>query len=89
MSMQSAAKGFCWFLTGVTMGAAGALGSAAVQVAKLYGAQVIVGDVVDQGAVEAAMGGMDGCFHLAAIASVQKGVEDWPGTHRVNAAGTL
>lgn len=25
MSMQSVAKGFCWFLTGVTMGAAGAL----------------------------------------------------------------
>ena len=53
------------------------------------GAEVIVGDVVDQPAVAAAMAGMDGCFHLAAIASVQKGVEDWAGTNRVNLGGTI
>ena len=53
------------------------------------GAEVIVGDVVDQPTVEAAMRGMDGCFHLAAVASVQKGIEDWAGTHRVNLDGTI
>ncbi len=53
------------------------------------GAEVIVGDVADGSAVEAAMAGMDGCFHLAAIASVQMGLEDWAGTHRVNLGGTI
>jgi UDP-glucose 4-epimerase len=52
-------------------------------------AEVIVGDVADQRSVEAAMGGVDGCFHLAAIASVQKGLEDWVGTHRVNLGGAI
>ena len=32
------------------------------------------------GAMRAAMDGVDGCFHLAAIASVTRGVTDWLGT---------
>jgi UDP-glucose 4-epimerase len=32
---------------------------------------------------------VDGCFHLAAIASVQKSAEDFLGTHRVNLGGTV
>ena len=32
---------------------------------------------------------MDGCFHLAAIASVERGVNDWLGTHRANLTGTI
>ena len=36
-----------------------------------------------------AMEGVDGCFHLAAIASVEKGVTDWIGTHRANLTGTI
>ncbi|MBT6119213.1 MAG: NAD-dependent epimerase/dehydratase family protein [Rhodospirillaceae bacterium] len=53
------------------------------------GAEVIVNTIVDGAAVARALDGMDGCFHLAAVASVQKGVEDWAGTHRVNLEGTI
>ena len=47
------------------------------------------GDVADPDAVAAAMAGADGCFHLAAVASVQRGNEDWLGTHRANQTGTI
>ena len=50
---------------------------------------LIEGDVADPVAVAAAMAGVDGCFHLAAIASVERGVQDWLGTHRVNQTGTI
>lgn len=53
------------------------------------GAEVIVDTIVDGAAVARAMAGMDGCFHMAAVASVQKAVEDWAGTHRVNLEGTI
>lgn len=53
------------------------------------GVTLIVGDVADPDAVAAAMDGVDGCFHLAAIASVEKGVTDWLGTHRANITGTI
>ena len=48
-----------------------------------------VGNVSDPAAVEQAVHGVDGCFHLAAIASVQRSVEDWRGTHLVNLTGTV
>jgi UDP-glucose 4-epimerase len=53
------------------------------------GIEVITGDIVDAAAVLAAMEGVAGCFHLAAIASVQRANEDWVGTHRVNLTGTI
>jgi UDP-glucose 4-epimerase len=53
------------------------------------GAELLVGDVADPAAARAAMDGVDGCFHLAAIASVERGVQDWLGTHRVNLSGTI
>ena len=52
-------------------------------------AEVVIGDVADNAAVSAAMAGMDGCFHLAAIASVARSSEDWLGTHRVNLTATI
>jgi UDP-glucose 4-epimerase len=52
-------------------------------------ATLIEGDVADPTTVAAAMDGVDGCFHLAAIASVEKGVIDWIGTHRTNITGTI
>jgi UDP-glucose 4-epimerase len=52
-------------------------------------AEVIVGDVADPDTVARALRGADGCFHLAAIASVQRANEDWLGTHRVNLGGTI
>jgi UDP-glucose 4-epimerase len=53
------------------------------------GVKLIPGDVADPDAVSRAMEGVDGCFHLAAIASVEKGVTDWLGTHRTNITGTI
>ncbi|WP_270937697.1 NAD-dependent epimerase/dehydratase family protein [Falsiroseomonas oryzae] len=55
----------------------------------LPGAELLRGDVADHALAGRAMEGVDGCFHLAAIASVQRGVEDWPGTHRANLSGTI
>lgn len=50
---------------------------------------LVVGDVADRDAVAAAMKGMDGCFHLAAVASVKRSIEDWTGTHRTNLTGAI
>ena len=52
-------------------------------------AELIVGDVADPFVAGSAMRDMDGCFHLAAIASVQKSIDQWLETHRVNASGTV
>jgi UDP-glucose 4-epimerase len=53
------------------------------------GAELIVGDVADAAVVRRAMAGADRCFHLAAIASVQRSVEAWRATHNVNLGGTI
>lgn len=52
-------------------------------------AEIVIGDVADAATVRSAMAGMDGCFHLAAIASVERGNQDWAGTHRVNQEGAI
>ena len=52
-------------------------------------ADLIIGDVGDLETVRGAMAGMDGCFHLAAIASVVRSNEDWLGTHRANLTGAI
>jgi UDP-glucose 4-epimerase len=53
------------------------------------GVALLEGDVADAPFVRRAMEGVAGCFHLAAIASVQRSNEDWTGTHRTNLAGTV
>jgi UDP-glucose 4-epimerase len=53
------------------------------------GAELIEGDVADPAAMRSAVEDVDGCFHLAAIASVGRGVTDWLGTHRTNLTGTI
>ena len=53
------------------------------------GAELVVGDIAEAAAVQDAMAGCDGCVHLAAIASVERGVRDWAGSHRVNLSGTI
>lgn len=53
------------------------------------GAEVMIGNATDGETVDKAFKGVDGCFHLAAIASVQKSVTDWVGTHRTNASATV
>jgi len=53
------------------------------------GAMLQRGDVSDPEDVRAAMEGVAGCFHLAAIASVERSTNDWFGTHRTNLSGTI
>jgi UDP-glucose 4-epimerase len=55
----------------------------------LPGTELIVGCITDAKTVAEAMRGVDGCFHLAAIASVERGRTEWLGTHRVNLTGTI
>ena len=51
--------------------------------------ELVVADVADTAAVRRAARGVAGVFHLAAVASVARSNEDWCGTHRTNAAGTV
>lgn len=51
--------------------------------------EIIVGDVRSAESVRGAMRGVDGCFHLAAVASLQQSFEDWPGTSATNLGGTV
>jgi UDP-glucose 4-epimerase len=52
-------------------------------------AELLVGDVAVPQQVEEAMDGIDGCFHLAAVASVERCHLDWLHTHRVNLTGSI
>src|SRR5262249_56468083 len=51
--------------------------------------EFVEGDVADPAAVARAVAGADVVFHLAAVASVQRSVEDPASTHRLCATGTL
>lgn len=52
-------------------------------------AELVLGDVADPSIVKAAMMDVEGCFHLAAISSIERSASDWIGTHRVNLQGTV
>lgn len=52
-------------------------------------AELIVGDIRDQALVNELMSRVDGCFHLAAVVSVELSKQDWSGTHEVNQTGTI
>lgn len=52
-------------------------------------ASLIVGDIRDAEVVRRALDDVDGCFHLAAVASVNRYQEQWPYAHAVNLAGAL
>ena len=47
------------------------------------------GDVADPELLASAMEGVAGCFHLAAVASVERSTHDWFGAHRTNLSGTI
>jgi UDP-glucose 4-epimerase len=51
--------------------------------------ETIIGDVRDERLVRDTMSGVDGCFHLAAVASVARCNEDPIATHGTNLTGTL
>jgi UDP-glucose 4-epimerase len=53
------------------------------------GLELLVGNVADQEVVRAALRDMDGCFHLAAISSVERSREEWLRTHTINLSGTV
>jgi UDP-glucose 4-epimerase len=53
------------------------------------GATLIEADITDPVAAADALQGVAGCYHLAAIASVQRGIDEWPLAHRVNQGGTI
>ncbi|PWC43137.1 NAD-dependent epimerase/dehydratase family protein [Azospirillum sp. TSO22-1] len=53
------------------------------------GVPVTVGTVADPAVVDEAMRGVDGCFHLAAVASVERSREAWLETHHTNLSGTV
>jgi UDP-glucose 4-epimerase len=52
-------------------------------------ADVRVGDIRDRDAMADAATGIDGIFHLAAIASAPASIADWPGASSVNLGGTV
>ncbi|MDX1739232.1 MAG: NAD-dependent epimerase/dehydratase family protein, partial [Alphaproteobacteria bacterium] len=52
-------------------------------------ANLIIGNITHKDTVKHAMEDIDGVFHLAAIASVEKSVEQWAETHMVNLSGTI
>ena len=52
-------------------------------------AEFTEGDVTDPEAVDRAFDGIDGCFHLAAVASVGRSHCEWLRTHKINLTGTI
>lgn len=52
-------------------------------------AQLMIGDAADPVIALRAMDDMDGCFHLAAVASVERANLEWLSTHRVNQSATI
>jgi UDP-glucose 4-epimerase len=51
--------------------------------------EIIVGSIADEEIVQLAMRGTTGCFHLAAIPSIDRSNRDPVSTNRVNLVGTL
>jgi UDP-glucose 4-epimerase len=52
-------------------------------------AELVQGSILDTSLVGPLMDTVDGCFHLAAITSIQRCNEQWKWTHTTNATGTL
>lgn len=52
-------------------------------------AELTVGDIKDLATVRKCIDGVDGVFHLAAIASVDQARRDWLGCHAVNLTGAI
>jgi UDP-glucose 4-epimerase len=53
------------------------------------GVELITASVTDPSAVDRAFDGIDACFHLAAIASVEQARREWLRCHTVNISGTI
>ena len=53
------------------------------------GAELVIGDIRDIAAVRRSVEGVDGLFHLAAIASVEESRQKWLECHAINLGGTI
>lgn len=53
------------------------------------GATLIEGSAADRALLGNVLEGVAGCFHLAAIASVERGVREWLRTHQTNLGATV
>jgi UDP-glucose 4-epimerase len=53
------------------------------------GAEIVIGDVANRELIRQAFTGVSGCFHLAALASVQGCNDSWADGLRANVAGTI
>ena len=53
------------------------------------GVELIEADLCKPGVVERAMAGIDGCFHLAAVASVARCNRDWLACHQINVGASI
>ncbi|WP_341794041.1 MULTISPECIES: NAD-dependent epimerase/dehydratase family protein [unclassified Rickettsia] len=51
--------------------------------------KLIVGDINDANILEKTFDKIDFCYHLAAIPSVQKSIDNWLACHKVNLTGTI
>ncbi len=52
-------------------------------------AELFIGSITDKDDLKRALSGVDGCFHLAAVASVETSIKRWSATHLVNLFGTI
>jgi UDP-glucose 4-epimerase len=51
-------------------------------------AELLIGDVTDNEILRTALQGVDGCFHLAAVASIEKSIDHWAQSHLTNMYAT-
>lgn len=52
-------------------------------------AELIIGDICDRKIVNKLMQRVDGCFHMAAVVSVEQSGKEWVKSHIVNQTGTI
>lgn len=53
------------------------------------GAELLIGSITDSAMVKRALEGVDGVFHMAAVASLQKSLDHWYSVHQINCGGTV
>src|ERR1700687_2636562 len=87
--------GVLWFHLAATLVADGPVGGgldnlSSGRVENLpRGVDLMTADVTRQESVRRALDDVDGCFHLAAIASVEQCRTEWLRSHTVNLGGTI
>lgn len=51
--------------------------------------EYVFGDITDKNVLTQCLQGVSGCFHLAAVASVERSIQEWGASHLTNLAGTV